>query len=303
MTRDSEPASRHRPYRRTSPASVSPESPRCRAVVDERPERLSSAQGPQRPICSRLRRGARRARASTGAAGAVTAAEGQAGLSEQPRGSNDAPRSRSIASHGGQRGRAVVRVLASWAARAGGHRRSARPGRASARSAPRRVGAAHRPLEPGGHGVRPNPGDLIVRGGQQIGIVESVDADGSIHTIEGISSNAVSRRTHGPDGAARPARAHRLSQMLGHRAHGACACRPPDEVDELSILRCDVKVSIATSPQAGPWRCWRRLDFPIASSRGSTTGALSRRPRFSCVFARRTPFPAAARGPTLRCRR
>jgi hypothetical protein len=33
-----------------------------------------------------------------------------------------------------------------------------------------------------------------------IGIVESVDPDGSIHTIEGNSSNAVSRRTYGPDG-------------------------------------------------------------------------------------------------------
>ena len=33
-----------------------------------------------------------------------------------------------------------------------------------------------------------------------IGIVESVDADGSIHTIEGNSSNAVSRRSYGPDG-------------------------------------------------------------------------------------------------------
>jgi surface antigen len=48
--------------------------------------------------------------------------------------------------------------------------------------------------------VRPNPGDLIVWGGRHVGIVESVDADGSIDTIEGNSSNAVSRRTYGPDG-------------------------------------------------------------------------------------------------------
>ena len=53
---------------------------------------------------------------------------------------------------------------------------------------------------PAGPGVRPNPGDLIVWGGAHIGIVESVDADGSIHTIEGNSSNAVSRRTYGADG-------------------------------------------------------------------------------------------------------
>jgi CHAP domain len=53
---------------------------------------------------------------------------------------------------------------------------------------------------PAGQGVTPNPGDLIVWGGRHIGIVASVDPDGSIHTIEGNSSNAVSRRTYGPDG-------------------------------------------------------------------------------------------------------
>jgi uncharacterized protein (TIGR02594 family) len=40
----------------------------------------------------------------------------------------------------------------------------------------------------------PNPGDLIVFN-QHIGIVESVDANGQIHTIEGNSSDRVSRRT------------------------------------------------------------------------------------------------------------
>jgi len=53
---------------------------------------------------------------------------------------------------------------------------------------------------PAGAGTRPNPGDLVVWGGQHIGIVESVDPDGAIHTIEGNSSNAVSKRTYGPDG-------------------------------------------------------------------------------------------------------
>jgi hypothetical protein len=49
-------------------------------------------------------------------------------------------------------------------------------------------------------GSRPSPGDLIVWGSRHIGIVESVDGDGTIHTIEGNSSDAVSRRTYGPDG-------------------------------------------------------------------------------------------------------
>ncbi|HEX4689180.1 MAG TPA: CHAP domain-containing protein [Solirubrobacteraceae bacterium] len=49
-------------------------------------------------------------------------------------------------------------------------------------------------------GSKPQPGDLIVWGSRHVGIVESVDAGGSIHTIEGNSSDRVSRRTYGPDG-------------------------------------------------------------------------------------------------------
>ena len=49
-------------------------------------------------------------------------------------------------------------------------------------------------------GSTPQPGDLIVWGGEHVGLVESVDPDGSIHTIEGNSSNAVSKRTYGRDG-------------------------------------------------------------------------------------------------------
>jgi hypothetical protein len=51
---------------------------------------------------------------------------------------------------------------------------------------------------PAGSG-RPQPGDLIVWD-EHIGIVESVGADGSIHTIEGNSSNSVAQRTYGADG-------------------------------------------------------------------------------------------------------
>jgi hypothetical protein len=48
-------------------------------------------------------------------------------------------------------------------------------------------------------GSTPSPGDLIVWD-EHIGVVESVDADGSIHTIEGNSSDKVSQRTYGRDG-------------------------------------------------------------------------------------------------------
>jgi hypothetical protein len=48
-------------------------------------------------------------------------------------------------------------------------------------------------------GTTPAPGDLIVWD-EHIGVVESVDPDGRIHTIEGNSSDRVSRRDYGPDG-------------------------------------------------------------------------------------------------------
>ncbi len=48
-------------------------------------------------------------------------------------------------------------------------------------------------------GSTPAPGDLIVWD-EHIGVVESVDPDGSIHTIEGNSSDKVSQRTYGSDG-------------------------------------------------------------------------------------------------------
>src|SRR5215217_381865 len=48
-------------------------------------------------------------------------------------------------------------------------------------------------------GSTPAAGDLIVWD-EHIGVVESVDADGTIHTIEGNSSDQVSQRTYGSDG-------------------------------------------------------------------------------------------------------
>jgi hypothetical protein len=48
-------------------------------------------------------------------------------------------------------------------------------------------------------GTTPAVGDLIVWD-EHIGMVQGVDPDGTIHTIEGNSSNQVSQRTYGPDG-------------------------------------------------------------------------------------------------------
>ena len=75
----------------------------------------------------------------------------------------------------------------------------ARPGLRRASTTSYALGAAHRPRDPAAGGGAPQPGDLIVWD-EHIGIVESVGADGSISTIEGNSSDQVSRRTYGADG-------------------------------------------------------------------------------------------------------
>jgi hypothetical protein len=137
-----------------------------------------------------------------GAVAAVQAAEGEVGQTEQPPGSNDSPRiaeyRTAVAGAGvgpwcaqfvswcakqagtplGEAGQGfqAVEAVAAWAQRTGR-------------------------WQPAGSGVGgPESGDVIVWGGEHIGLVESVDPDGSIHTIEGNSSNAVSRRTYGRDG-------------------------------------------------------------------------------------------------------
>ena len=137
----------------------------------------------------------------SGGSGALAAAQSQVGVSEQPPGSNDGPQ---IAEYRTATAGSGVgpwcAYFTSWAAaQAGVPLGEAGQGFGSVSALygwAQRTGRA----TPAGPGVQPNPGDLIVWGGEHIGIVESVDPDGSIHTIEGNSSNAVSRRTYGPDG-------------------------------------------------------------------------------------------------------
>ena len=137
----------------------------------------------------------------SGGSGALAAAQSQVGVSEQPPGSNDGPQ---IADYRTATAGSGVgpwcAYFTSWAAaQAGVPLGEAGQGFGSVSALygwAQRTGRA----TAAGPGVQPNPGDLIVWGGEHIGIVESVDPDGSIHTIEGNSSNAVSRRTYGPDG-------------------------------------------------------------------------------------------------------
>ena len=130
----------------------------------------------------------------------VSIAAKEVGVTEQPPGSNDSPR---IAQYRQATAGSGVgpwcAYFASWAARQAGVPLGDQGQGFGAVSDvwawAQRSGKA---IQPGTQ--TPQPGDLIVWGGRHIGIVESVDADGSIHTIEGNSSNAVSRRTYGPDG-------------------------------------------------------------------------------------------------------
>ena len=88
----------------------------------------------------------------------------------------------------------MVRVLRLVGGRSRPASRSATTARASARSpgspTGRRRTAASCPRT-----ATPKPGDLILFGTRHVGIVESVNPDGSIVDLEGNSGNAVSRVT------------------------------------------------------------------------------------------------------------
>jgi hypothetical protein len=137
--------------------------------------------------------------AGGGASSAVQAAEAEVGQTEQPPGSNDSPR---IAEYRTAVAGAGVgpwcAQFVSWCAKqAGTPLGEAGQGFQSVEAVSAWAQRTGR-LQPAGS--TPQPGDLIVWGGEHIGLVESVDPDGAIHTIEGNSSNAVSKRTYGPDG-------------------------------------------------------------------------------------------------------
>jgi len=130
----------------------------------------------------------------------VQLAQAEVGQAEQPPGSNDSPR---IAQYRTATAGSGVgpwcAYFASWAAQqAGAPLGEAGQGFGAVESVAAWGQRTGRFFTPGTQ--TPQPGDLIIWGGRHIGIVESVGVDGSINTIEGNSSNAVSRRTYGPDG-------------------------------------------------------------------------------------------------------
>ena len=127
----------------------------------------------------------------------VAAAEGEVGQAEQPPGSNDSPRiAQYRAATAGNPGPGPwCAYFVSWAARqAGAPVGDQGQGFGSVDALYAWAQHAGR-AEPAGSGYVPKPGDLIVFN-EHIGIVENVLPDGTIQTIEGNSSDRVSKRTH-----------------------------------------------------------------------------------------------------------
>jgi hypothetical protein len=130
----------------------------------------------------------------------VNAALPEVGVSEQPPGSNDSPRiSQYRQATAGSAVGPWCAYFASWACRQAGVPLGDNGqgfGRVDDVYAwAQRTGRAI----PNGAAVQPHPGDLVVWD-EHIGIVQSVDPDGTIHTIEGNSSDKVAQRTYGSDG-------------------------------------------------------------------------------------------------------
>lgn len=131
----------------------------------------------------------------------VALAQNEIGVKEQPPGSNDSPRIKEYRSATAGSGVGPwCAYFTSWLAKSAGApvgEQGQGFGSVDALySWAQRNGRATQ----NGPGVTPAPGDMIVFD-EHIGLVESVDADGTVHTIEGNSSDQVIRRTH-PQGAA-----------------------------------------------------------------------------------------------------
>jgi CHAP domain len=128
----------------------------------------------------------------------------EVGVSEQPPGSNDSPR---IAQYRQATAGSGVgpwcAYFTSWAAReAGVPLGDNGQGFGRVDDVYAWAQKAGKAIPNTGGTVTPQSGDLIVWD-EHIGVVKNVDADGTIHTIEGNSSDKVSERTYAP--GARPA--------------------------------------------------------------------------------------------------
>src|SRR4051812_23993886 len=133
--------------------------------------------------------------ASGSGAAIVAAAAGEVGQAEQPPGSNDSPRIAQYrqATAGAPGPGPWCAYFASWACRQAGL--PIGEGGQGGGSVDGLYAWAQRVGRAEGSGYTPKPGDLIVWD-EHIGVVENVLPDGSVQTVEGNSSDQVSRRTH-----------------------------------------------------------------------------------------------------------
>lgn len=130
---------------------------------------------------------------ATGGLRALAVARGELGVSEEPPGSNDGARIATYrtATAGAYAGAPWCAYFVSWCARQAG---------APLGESGQGYGAVEQ-IEAWGRRTgrfvtEPQPGDIVLFGGAHTGIVESVNPDGSINTIEGNTSHTVARRHH-----------------------------------------------------------------------------------------------------------
>lgn len=131
----------------------------------------------------------------------LAVAQAEVGQAEQPPGSNDSPRIEEYrtATVGSYRGAPWCAYFVSWAARQAGFPIGDGGNGEGAVEGIERWAAQTGRLLPAG--ATPQPGDIILFGGRHVGIVESVNPDGSLTTVEGNHASAVSRVQRSPSEA------------------------------------------------------------------------------------------------------
>src|SRR6185312_354792 len=138
--------------------------------------------------------------ATTGNAGlaALHVAESQVGVTEQPPGSNDGPQISMYrtATQGAYAGAPWCAYFVSWCAnQAGAPIGDHGQGLGSVAEITDWARSTGRLTQ------TPAPGELILFGTEHVGIVKSVNADGSLTTVEGNASNGVRQETRWPSEA------------------------------------------------------------------------------------------------------
>jgi hypothetical protein len=129
---------------------------------------------------------------------ALQVAESQVGVTEQPPGSNDGPQIAEYRSavQGSYAGAPWCAYFASWCAReAGAPMGDQGQGFGSVAEITDWARQTGRLTQ------TPAPGELILFGTEHVGIVKSVNADGSLTTVEGNASNGVNEETRWPSEA------------------------------------------------------------------------------------------------------